>query len=69
MFIVADLVSLSHHRHTSEPMMTPKTYQLDERYVFDRHRSYMAVKLGEFVKENHDKLPTLYWLPKLHKRP
>ena len=24
---------------------------------------------GLFVDEDHSKLPTLYWLPKLHKRP
>ena len=29
----------------------------------------MAVKFGLFVDEDHSKLPTLYWLPKLHKRP
>ena len=29
----------------------------------------MAVKFGLFVGEDHCKLPTLYWLPKLHKRP
>ena len=29
----------------------------------------MAAKLGLFVDEDHSKLPTLYWLPKLHKRP
>ena len=29
----------------------------------------MAVKFGLFVCEDHSKLPTLYWLPKLHKRP
>ena len=29
----------------------------------------MAVKFGLFVDEEHSKLPTLYWLPKLHKRP
>ena len=28
----------------------------------------MAVKIGLFVDEDHSKLPTLYWLPKLHKR-
>ena len=27
----------------------------------------MAAKFGVFVDEKHDKLPTLYWLPKLHK--
>ena len=28
----------------------------------------MTAKFGLFVDENHSKLPTLYWLPKLHKR-
>ena len=25
--------------------------------------------IGVFVDKDHSKLPTLYWLPKLHKRP
>ena len=29
----------------------------------------MAAKFGLFVDEDHSKLPTLYWLPKLHKWP
>ena len=29
----------------------------------------MATNFGLFVDEDHSKLPTLYWLPKLHKRP
>ena len=33
------------------------------------HRCHMAAKFGLFVDEDHSKLPTLYWLPKLHKRP
>ena len=28
----------------------------------------MAAKFGLFVDEDHSKLPTLYWLPKLHYR-
>ena len=28
----------------------------------------MAAKFGLFDDEDHSKLPTLYWLPKLHKR-
>ena len=28
----------------------------------------MAAKFRLFVEEEHSKLPTLYWLPKLHKR-
>ena len=29
----------------------------------------MSAKLGVFVDEDHCKIPTLYWLPKLHKIP
>ena len=29
----------------------------------------MAAKFGVFVDEGHSRLPALYWLPKLHKRP
>ena len=29
----------------------------------------MAAKFGLFVDEDHIKLLTIYWLPKLHKRP
>ena len=29
----------------------------------------MAAKFGVFVDDDHSKHPTLYWLPKLHKRP
>ena len=28
----------------------------------------MAAKFGAFVDEDHSKLHTFYWLPKLHKR-
>ena len=29
----------------------------------------MVAKFGVFVDEDHSKLPTINWLPKLHKRP
>ena len=29
----------------------------------------MADKFGLFADEDHSRLPTFYWLPKLHKRP
>ena len=29
----------------------------------------LAAKFDLFVDEDHSKLPTLYWLPKLNKRP
>ena len=52
--------------------LTLQTYEhnrLDERSIVDRHRCHMAVKLGLFVDEDHSKLPTIYSLPTLHKRP
>ena len=42
---------------------------LNDRSVANRHRCHMTSKCGMFVDKNHDKLPTLYWLPKLHKTP
>ena len=44
---------------------------LDEKSVVNRHRcqNIMDTKFGVFVDEDRSKLPTLYWLPKLHKRP
>ena len=37
--------------------------------VVNDHICYSATKFAVCVSEGQDKLPTLYWLPKLHKRP
>ena len=53
-------------------LSTAKKYEhnrLDETSFVDGHRCHMAAKFGLFVDEDHRKLPTLYWLPKLHKLP
>ena len=55
-----------------QELSTAKTYEhnrLDETSIVDRQRCHMAAKFGLFVNEDHSKLHTLYWLPKLHKRP
>ena len=55
-----------------QELSTAKTYEhnrLDETSFVDKHRCHMAAKFSVFVGEDHRKLPTLYWLPKLHKRP
>ena len=55
-----------------QELATAKAYEhnlLDESSVIDRHRCHMAAKFGVFVDEDHSKLPTLNWLPKLHKIP
>ena len=33
------------------------------------HCNHLALKFSAYVKERQDRLPTMYWLPKLHKRP
>ena len=33
------------------------------------HCNHLALKFSVYVKERQDRLPTMYWLPKLHKTP
>ena len=42
---------------------------LSERVIVDRHVCHKALHFGVKAKENQDKVPTLYWLPNLHKKP
>ena len=50
-----------------------KAYELqplaEERSVVNDHIIYSATKFAVCVTEGQGNLPTLYWLPKLHKRP
>ena len=50
-----------------------KAYELqplaEERSIVIDHICFSATKFAVCVTEGQDKLPTLYWLPKLHKRP
>ena len=41
----------------------------DEVSVVNAHLNDLPVKYSVCVNEGQDKLPTMYWLPKLHKRP
>ena len=42
---------------------------LRERVIVDGHGCHTALHFSVKAKENEDKTPTLYWLPKLHKQP
>ena len=42
---------------------------LSERVIVDGHGCHIALHFGVKAKENQDKVPRLYWLPKLHKNP
>ena len=37
--------------------------------IVDGHGCHTALHFGVKAKENQDKVPTLYWLPELHKIP
>ena len=41
----------------------------DEKTVVNSHSNELPYKCAVNVKERQDKLPTIYWLPMLHKRP
>ena len=42
---------------------------IDEKSVVYSHSNEIPNKFTGYVKERQDRLPTMYWLPKLHKRP
>ena len=49
-----------------------KTYErisTDERSIVNTHSIDITAKFAVSIKEKQDRLPTLNWLPKLHKRP
>ena len=49
-----------------------KTYERtssDEKSIVDNHCYNIATKFVVCIEENQEQLPTLYWLPKLQKRP
>ena len=53
-------------------LSTAKTYEListDEKSVVNNHCSDIETKFAVGIIESQEKLPTFYWLPKLHKRP
>ena len=55
-----------------ETLGSTKTYErisTDERSVVNTHSINIIAKSAVSIKEKQDGLPTLYWLPKLHKRP
>ena len=41
----------------------------EEKSVVNGHCNHLALKFSVCVKERQDRLPTMYWLHKLHKRP
>ena len=46
-----------------------KETSTDEKTVVNSHLNDLPYKFAVNVKERQDRLPTMYWLPKLYKRP
>ena len=42
---------------------------LSKRVIVDGHGSHTALHFSVKAEENQEKVPTLYWLPKLHNKP
>ena len=40
----------------------------DKKVVVNSHLNELPIKFSVCVKERQDRLPTMYWFPKLHKR-
>ena len=46
-----------------------KETSIDEKSVVYSHSNEIPNKIALDVRDHQDRLPTMYWLPKLHKRP
>ena len=40
----------------------------EEKSVVNGHCNHLTLKFSVCVKERQDRLPMMYWLPKLHKK-
>ena len=49
--------------------VVPKRISTDERSIVNTHSIDITANFVVSIKEKQDRIPTLYWLPKLHKRP
>ena len=71
--LVVSPTSMSWFQHTLKQELDGTcAYQetdADEMSVVNAHLNELPLKFSICVNEGQDKLPTMYWLPKLHKRP
>ena len=62
-------LTVSYHNTLKQELSDTKAYEetsKDEKSVFFWHWNDAALKFSVNIKEQQDKLPTTYWLPKLH---
>ena len=66
------MTTLLYQYSKKKELGSTKTYErisTDERSIGNTHSIDITTKFAVSIKEKQDRLPTLYWLPKLHKRP
>ena len=70
--IVVVVCRLHYINTLKQELNSTKVYEetsIDEKSVVYSHSNEKPKKFAVDVKERQDRLPTMYWLPKLHKRP
>ena len=72
-FVPADKAANNYINTLKQEVGGTKAYELqnltDEKSVVYDHCCHTATKFDVSIKEGPERLPTIYWLPKLHKRP
>ena len=56
-------------KHELNGTMAYEETSIDEKSVVYSHSNEIPNKFAVDVNERQDRLPSIYWLPKLHKRP
>ena len=57
----------THERELVDTNAYKLQHSLSEKVIVDGNGCHTALHFGIKAKENQDKVPTMYWLPKLHK--
>ena len=65
------MITLHYINTLKQELNGTKAYEetsTDEKSVDNSHLNELPLMVTLCVKESQDRLPTMYWLPKLHKR-
>ena len=69
MLLLCDDFIISKQQELGSTKTYDERISTDERSIVNTHSIDITAKFAVSIKEKKNRLPTLYWLPKLHKRP
>ena len=69
LFVVCRLHYINISKQERNGTKAYKETSIDKKSVVYSHSNEIPNKFAVDIKERQDRLPTMYWLPKLHKRP